>query len=82
MIFKNLPLRQMSYLWGEFVNLPYFPRWFRVLALRYYIWLYGCKFEEAANQDLSSYKTLGDFFRRPLKPEVRPIHSGACVVSL
>lgn len=41
---------------------------------------FGCNLEEAENPSLSSYPTLGAFFRRRLKPGVRPV-ADACLVS-
>jgi len=35
--------------------------------------IFGCDVTEAAVQDLSHYKNLGEFFRRSLRPDVRPI---------
>ena len=41
---------------------------------------FGCNLEEAENPSLSSYPTLGAFFRRRLKSGVRPV-ADACLVS-
>ena len=41
---------------------------------------FGCNLDEAENPSLSSYPTLGAFFRRRLKSGVRPI-ADACLVS-
>lgn len=43
------------------------------LVIRWYITRYNVNMAEAANTDISSYKTFKDFFTRPLKPNVRPI---------
>ena len=41
---------------------------------------FGCNLDEAENPSLSSYPTLGAFFRRRLKSGVRPV-ADACLVS-
>lgn len=37
--------------------------------------------QEAAVEDLHHYRNLGEFFRRRLKPAVRPLCSSSCLVS-
>lgn len=37
--------------------------------------------KEAAVEDLQHYRNLGEFFRRKLKPQVRPVCDSHCVIS-
>jgi len=41
--------------------------------IRWFVGRYAVDMREAADADISSYKTFNDFFTRPLKPGVRPI---------
>lgn len=38
--------------------------------------------QEAAVEDLIQYRNLGEFFRRKLKPAIRPVCDSHCVVSV
>ena len=78
-IYTALPLRALSRLWGR-VNSVGLPEWLRSPALRSYVWAFGCDLDEAAVRDLKHYKNLGEFFRRRLKPDVRPIDEECSVV--
>merc|ERR1719239_75506 len=71
-LYRRMPLKALSRLWGRFndITLPIFLR--RPL-LSVYIWMFSCKLEEAAVEDLRHYRNLGEFFRRTLKPQCRPI---------
>jgi len=75
-----MPLKAISRLWGK-VNRMNLPQWLRSPAFKLYIWLFGCNLQEAAIEDLKHYKNLGEFFRRPLKPDVRPIDPSHSVTS-
>ena len=46
-----------------------------------YIETFGCNIHEAYIEDLTQYKNLGEFFRRSLKPGVRPIDQTNGIVS-
>ena len=41
--------------------------------IRWFVTKYGVNMSEAANPDISSYKTFNDFFTRPLKVGARPL---------
>lgn len=71
----------LSRAWGK-VNDIELPTWLRRPILRTYIRCFGCDMDEAAIRDLTYYKNLGEFFRRRLKPNVRPIDKTACVVGI
>jgi len=77
--YKSLPLRHVSRAWGV-VNEVQLPSFFQNLILSSYARAFGCNLDEAENPSLSSYPTLGAFFRRRLKSGVRPV-ADACLVS-
>jgi len=77
--YKSLPLRHVSRLWGA-VNEVQLPTFLQNLVLSSYARAFGCNLDEAENPSLSSYPTLGAFFRRRLKSGVRPV-ADACLVS-
>jgi len=80
-LYRKMPLKLMSRLWGQFNQLE-LPTWLRRPAFRLYIWLFGCCLEEAAVQDLSKYRNLSEFFRRTLRPGIRPIDPARELVSM
>jgi phosphatidylserine decarboxylase len=41
--------------------------------IRWFVGKYGVDMAEAANPDITSYKTFNDFFTRPLRPGARPL---------
>ena len=67
-----LPLRSLSQLWG-YLNGLVLPVWFRPTGFRIYAAIFGCNLEECAEQDLTKYESLGEFFYRELKPGARAI---------
>ncbi|CAI9724065.1 phosphatidylserine decarboxylase proenzyme, mitochondrial-like isoform X2 [Octopus vulgaris] len=71
-LYRKMPLRSLSRLWGK-VNQLDLPVFMRIPVFRIYIWAFGCNIEEAEEEDLKTYRNLGEFFRRTLKPQVRPI---------
>uniref|UniRef100_A0A8C3P6A6 Phosphatidylserine decarboxylase n=1 Tax=Chrysemys picta bellii TaxID=8478 RepID=A0A8C3P6A6_CHRPI len=77
------PTRLLSRLWGVLTGLA-LPHWLRRPLLALYVWAFSVNMAEAAEEDLSGYRSLGELFRRPLKPWVRPIVSPAdgCIVHL
>lgn len=79
-LYRMLPLRVASRWWG-WANTIDLPVRIRVPLLNAFIHTYDCNVQEAVVEDLSQYRNLGEFFRRSLKPEVRPIHPGNCLVS-
>lgn len=70
----------MSRLWG-WVHSLQLPVWSRQSVLSFYVKLFGCNMNEAEIQDLREYANLGEFFRRGLKPGLRPICYSSPVVS-
>lgn len=79
-MYKMLPLRTLSRMWG-WINSIELPVIMRSPVLRSYVLAFGCNLDEAHIDDLKQYKNLGEFFRRSLKPGIRPIDSSNGVVS-
>ena len=73
-----LPLRNMSRLWG-YVNSLELPVWIRPYGFKFYAHVFGCNLDEMDEPDLTTYKSLGDFFYRKLKAGVRPVDAAALV---
>ncbi|XP_053552514.1 phosphatidylserine decarboxylase proenzyme, mitochondrial [Bombina bombina] len=78
-VYSRAPTRLLSRLWG-LLNDVRLPRWLRRPLFSIYIWAFSVKMEEAEEEDLNRYQNLGELFKRPLKPAVRPIAS-YCLVS-
>lgn len=72
-----LPLRNMSRLWG-YLNSLELPPWFRPYGFRIYAFAFGCNLEEI-DEDLKTYRSLGEFFYRKLKDGVRPVDNAVLV---
>ena len=72
-MYRLLPLRTLSRIWG-WINSLDLPTSIRLPILRTYARAFGCNLDEALVDDLREYKNLGEFFRRSLKPGLRPIH--------
>jgi len=79
-VYHHLPLRFLSRVWGRLNNIE-FPKFILTPLLKSYCNFFNVNMEEALFEDLSSYTTVGQFFRRPLKPEVRPISDTSNLVS-
>lgn len=75
-----LPLCIASRWWGC-VNDIVLPVCVRGLVLGLFAWAFNCDLGEAQDEELRHYRNLGEFFRRPLKTELRPVCTGDCVVS-
>ena len=50
-------------------------------CIGYYCKKYGVNLNEASDENLKNYRSLSEFFRRQLKPNVRVIDKKAPVVS-
>ena len=53
--------------------------WFRPAGFKIYSWVFGCDLHEIDPEDLTQYKSLGDFFYRKLKDGARPIQDAVLV---
>ena len=71
-LYNSLPLESLSKYAGVLSHKK-LPEWFRPLILGLYCKLFNVNMSEALDSDLKSYQSLNEFFRRKLKPEVRPI---------
>ncbi|CAF0998742.1 unnamed protein product [Didymodactylos carnosus] len=79
-LYKLLPLKLVSRIFGWICRL-YLPVWLRPLCFKFYIKLFKCRANEMFNEDLTSYKTISEFFRRKIKLNLRPIDTSALLVS-
>ncbi|KAM9440576.1 phosphatidylserine decarboxylase proenzyme, mitochondrial isoform 2-T3 [Clarias gariepinus] len=79
-IYKTIPTRLLSRAWGR-LNQVDLPIWLRKPIYSLYIWTFGVNMKEAAVEDLQHYRNLGEFFRRKLKPQARPVCDSHCVIS-
>jgi hypothetical protein len=79
-IYKMLPLKLISRVMGWIAHL-YLPVWLRPFLLGFYIKICSCHAEEMFNEDLKSYRTISEFFRRKIKMELRPIDRESPIVS-
>nr|CAD7449230.1 unnamed protein product [Timema bartmani] len=78
--YRAVPLRTVSRIWGWITNKEV-PTSLRPFFFSSYATLFGCDLQEAVSEDLKSYKSLSEFFCRPLKEGARPIDQTDCVVS-
>nr|XP_046231608.1 phosphatidylserine decarboxylase proenzyme, mitochondrial isoform X5 [Scatophagus argus] len=79
-LYRSLPTRLLSRTWGR-LNGVELPTWLRKPIYSLYIWTFGVNMQEAAVEDLHHYRNLGEFFRRRLKPAVRPLCPSSCLIS-
>ncbi|EEB14131.1 Phosphatidylserine decarboxylase proenzyme, putative [Pediculus humanus corporis] len=71
----------MSRLWGAITNID-LPVFIRPKIYSLYASSFGVNLDECEVQDLTRYKSLSEFFIRPLREECRPIDSDhRCIVS-
>lgn len=67
----SLPLAYISWFIGALINIP-LPRPLAALSVRIFAALYRIDLG-LATRPLSSFRSIGEFFTRDLRPEVRPI---------
>ena len=77
-MYTSLPLRLESRIWGWLskIELPVF---LRAPLIGLFARTFGCDLSEATEEDLAKYRSLNDFFRRSVKPELRPLGNGLLV---
>lgn len=80
LLYKVLPLRSLSRLWGFVNEINLHPR-LRSPLLGLYANAFGCNMEEAEEERLENYPNLGALFRRALKEGTRPVDENAMIVS-
>lgn len=78
--YSTLPLKAISRLWGRFNDIT-LPVWMREPGFKLYSYMFGVNLDEVAEDDLTKYANLGEFFFRELKPGTRPIDPDAILVS-
>jgi hypothetical protein len=79
--YRAVPLRIVSRAWGWIMS-KQVPVSVRPWLYNCYASAFGCNLQEAAYEDLTAYKSLAEFFCRPLKDGVRPIDKVDCIVSI
>lgn len=77
-VLSSLPLNQISRTWGWVNSVP-LPEWFRPIGFKTYAYLFGCNLDEIAEEDLTRYRSLSEFFYRELKPGARQIDDALMV---
>ena len=78
-LYRKLPWKFISRLYGS-LTAREVPCWLRIPFYWLYIWLFRCRVEEAAVTDLSQYRSLSEFFRRSLRPGIRPVDTASELV--
>ncbi|KAJ6224156.1 hypothetical protein RDWZM_002701 [Blomia tropicalis] len=73
-----LPLRLISRIWGNINSIP-LPIIVRRPLYLWYARTFGCNLHEMEIEDLKQFANLSEFFRRSLKPNVRPIGNSSVV---
>jgi phosphatidylserine decarboxylase len=68
-----------SYVWGKIHHIT-LPMWAREPMYMAWTLAFKCNLDEM-RYGLKSYRCLGDFFSRPLKDDMRPIHQTSPIVS-
>lgn len=76
---KLVPRKIQSRIWG-FLNELTLPTFLRQPLIGCFAYFYECDLSEALEPNLQSYSNLSQFFRRSLKPGLRPI-APECLVS-
>jgi len=79
-VYRTIPLRFMSRVWGRLMQIR-LPKPLRKPIIYIYSTVYGCNLTEIQMEDVSSYTCLGEFFRRRLRPDVRPVDAAAPLTS-
>ncbi|XP_035904101.1 phosphatidylserine decarboxylase proenzyme, mitochondrial isoform X1 [Anopheles stephensi] len=79
-MYCSLPLRLMSRCWGWMADRKV-PKPVRPMIYGLYSTTFGVKMEEAAADNFKEYRSLGEFFTRPLKEDARPIDPKTSFVS-
>jgi len=78
---RRFPWRIFSRQWGLIAHTQLKPHFLNTLLIYLYVWLFNCKVEEAEEENLNKYPSLGAFFTRRLKAGARPVRDDLPVVS-
>lgn len=73
-LIRVIPKNQLSFILGRLAHAR-FPYALQQAAIRWFVRRYGVNVSEISC-DISKFRTLGEFFVRELRPEVRPIANG------
>lgn len=81
--YRSLPFRETSRFWSRFFSVNIYPRSIRNPIYKYFCRVFDADINECeyGPDYLDYYKNFGEFFRRNLKPGVRPIHEASPIVS-
>jgi phosphatidylserine decarboxylase len=81
--YRSLPLRETSRFWSRFFSMNIYPRSIRNPIYKYFSRLFDADINECEHgpDHLDNYPNFGAFFRRNLKPGVRPIDPESLIVS-
>ena len=79
-LFRRLPARAVSRMWGN-ITAKELPKWCRRPVLGLYVWVFGCKMEEALIEDIREYPSLLKLFTRQLKDSARIVSTEHSLVS-
>ncbi|CAG0893704.1 unnamed protein product, partial [Cyprideis torosa] len=79
-LYRLLPWRLLSRAWGS-VHSWTIPESLRPILLGLYAKTFHCDLHDAVEPEIRKYRNLGEFFRRRVKPEARPINSASAFVS-
>nr|CAB3264898.1 phosphatidylserine decarboxylase proenzyme-like [Phallusia mammillata] len=77
---QSMPYRIISRGFGQLGDINIWP-FFRPHLYKFFVCIWKIDMKEAVDEDLENYRTVNDLFRRPIKRQLRPIHSTADVVS-
>jgi len=78
-LLKLLPKKLISWITGILADIK-FPKWFLKGFFRLYIKIFQVNMDEAL-YPVSHYRTINDFFTRPIKPDCRPIDGDADTIT-
>ena len=80
-LYRKLPSRVLSKTVGKLAARPLSP-FMKRMVLGSYVRMFGCKMEEAVEEDINQYTSLLSLFTRALKEEARPINADHPLVCL
>jgi phosphatidylserine decarboxylase len=81
--YRSLPLRETSRFWSRFFSINIYPRSIRNPIYKFFCHIFDADINECeyGPDHLDHYANFGEFFRRNLKSNVRPIDKESLIVS-